>query len=208
MARTKSVSDASLMSSLQEVLRRVGPTQFTLADVAKEVGLTPATLVQRFGSKRGLLLTFARREAENAAAPFRRALAATKSPLQALRNGLITSTNRVDSRQQVVNGLAMLIVDLDDPELLAATQLHSGNVLAAIRELLEAAVAAGELDSPNLDKLARCVHCAWNGAIIQWAIVGELGFEIFLDQALSPLLGTPPRTKLARGIGKRKALKK
>ncbi len=35
-----------------------GPSRFTLADVADAVGLSPATLVQRFGSKRGLLLAF------------------------------------------------------------------------------------------------------------------------------------------------------
>lgn len=195
------------MSALAEVLRRLGPARFTLAEVAKQVGLTPATLVQRYGSKRGLLLAFAQREAEHAAAPFRRALAAHKSPLQALRAGLTTATSSVESRQQVINGVAMLLVDLDDAELLAATQRHSRAVLAAIRELLEAAMTAGELDVSNSEKLASCVHCVWNGALIQWAINGELGFEVFLERALSPLIGAA-RSKVVRGSGKRKVVKK
>jgi len=42
------------------VIERLGPSRLTLADVAKEAGLAPATLMQRFGSKRGLLLAVAR----------------------------------------------------------------------------------------------------------------------------------------------------
>ena len=37
-------------------MSRLGPARLTLAEVAKEAGLSPATLVQRFGSKRGLML--------------------------------------------------------------------------------------------------------------------------------------------------------
>ncbi|MCA1563440.1 MAG: TetR/AcrR family transcriptional regulator, partial [Acidobacteria bacterium] len=43
------------MAAIQ-VMARLGPVRLTLADVAREIGLSPATLVQRFGSKRGLLL--------------------------------------------------------------------------------------------------------------------------------------------------------
>lgn len=212
MARTRTVSDATLMGVVTEVLRRVGPAQFTLADVAKEVELTPATLVQRFGSKRGLLLAFARNAADNAAFPFRRAQAANTSPLQALRDGLMMSTNRVESRQQVVNGLAGLLNDLDDPELLEAARLRVRNTLSVIGELLDAALLAGELGRPTTDRqathnLASTVYCAWNGAVIQWAIDGEQSFETFLDEALSPLIGPAPRSATPRKGGRRKVYK-
>jgi len=38
----------------------LGPAKLTLARVAKAAGLSPATLVQRFGSKRALLLALAK----------------------------------------------------------------------------------------------------------------------------------------------------
>lgn len=212
MPRTKTISDQALMGVLKHVLRSVGPAQITLTDVAKEADLTPSTLLQRFGSKRGLLLAFARHEAEKADFPFRRALAATKSPLQALRNGLSMSTNQVESRQQVVNGLAMSMIDLDDADLLAAAQLHARNVLAAIGELIEAAIAAGELEQAQPGKLALAVQCAWNGAVIQWAIDGERSFDSFLDDALTPLIGAVQRPttsrSVKRAVAQRKAPKK
>ena len=45
-------------------MQRLGPTQLTLADVAKEAGVVPATLIQRFGTKRGLLAPAVTRDEE------------------------------------------------------------------------------------------------------------------------------------------------
>ena len=42
------------------VMQRRSPVDLTLADVAKEAGVVPATLIQRFGTKRGLLLAVCR----------------------------------------------------------------------------------------------------------------------------------------------------
>ena len=35
------------------VMQRRSPVDLTLADVAREAGVVPATLIQRFGTKRG-----------------------------------------------------------------------------------------------------------------------------------------------------------
>jgi len=42
------------------VMQRRSPVDLTLADVAKEAGVVPATLIQRFGTKRSLLLAACR----------------------------------------------------------------------------------------------------------------------------------------------------
>src|SRR4051794_38908319 len=57
--RPRTVSDAAILEATSRVIGRLGPSRLTLADVAEEIGLVPATLIQRFGSKRGLLLAFA-----------------------------------------------------------------------------------------------------------------------------------------------------
>src|SRR5262245_49678369 len=56
MPRPRTASNESILDAAFRVITRLGPANLTLADVAGEVGLSPATLVQRFGSKRGLLL--------------------------------------------------------------------------------------------------------------------------------------------------------
>src|SRR5215831_8245675 len=56
--RPRTVSDDQIFAATARAVTRLGPTRLTLADVADEVGLSAAALVQRFGSKRGLLLAF------------------------------------------------------------------------------------------------------------------------------------------------------
>ena len=60
MSRHRTLPDEQVIAAAARVIGRLGPARLTLADVAREAGLAPATLLQRFGSKRGLLLEVAR----------------------------------------------------------------------------------------------------------------------------------------------------
>jgi AcrR family transcriptional regulator len=199
MPRPKRMSDGEVVHATARVLLRVGPARFTLADVAAEAGLSPATLVQRFGSKRGLMVAFARAAAAEAAAPFDRARREISSPLGALRAGLLGASMDLRSRQEIANSLAVLLDDITDEEMRAAAALHAESTERAIRALLDDAVAAGELDSKDTGQLALSVQAAWNGAIIQWALRGSGTFASFLARVLAPLLpGEPPRARTRR----------
>jgi AcrR family transcriptional regulator len=96
---------------------RLGPSRFTLAAVAKAVGLAPATLVQRFGSKRGLLLALAGPGAEDPTAGLLTRLRARfRSPLAQLRGFLAGFAVMAPSPDELANHLAFLQIDLTDPE--------------------------------------------------------------------------------------------
>ena len=79
--RPRTVADDKIIEAAAKVIGRVGPGNLTLADVGKEAGLSAATLVQRFGSKRGLLLAMATSAAESMEACFEMVRAAHPSPL-------------------------------------------------------------------------------------------------------------------------------
>ena len=68
MSRPRGVSDAAILHAAAEVIGRTGPSGLTLAAVAEEVGLVPGTVLQRFGSKHGLLVAMARQSAVDAQA--------------------------------------------------------------------------------------------------------------------------------------------
>jgi AcrR family transcriptional regulator len=83
--RPRAASDSAILSAAHRAVTRVGPMRLTLADVAREAGVSPATLVQRFGSKRGLLLALVAAgsgEVEDQWAPI--LALAKQSPLKAL----------------------------------------------------------------------------------------------------------------------------
>ena len=55
MPRRKSTSDREILDLALPLMASAGPNGFTLADLAREVGVAPATLLQRFGSKQALI---------------------------------------------------------------------------------------------------------------------------------------------------------
>src|SRR6201988_5489051 len=84
MSRRKVTPDADVLTAAFRVISRIGPVRLTLADIAKETGLAPATLLQRFGSKRGLLLAVASQGASGVREDFARIRVMHRSPLRSL----------------------------------------------------------------------------------------------------------------------------
>jgi AcrR family transcriptional regulator len=61
MARPRGIADEELLAAAQALLYEVGPAAFTLEKAAARAGVSAATLIKRFGSKRQLLLALNRR---------------------------------------------------------------------------------------------------------------------------------------------------
>ena len=55
--RPRKVTDADIYMAAQRAMTRLAPGELTLAAIAEEAGVTAGLLVQRFGSKRDLLLS-------------------------------------------------------------------------------------------------------------------------------------------------------
>jgi len=84
--RPRKAENADVFAALVRVMHRRGPAELTLREIASEAGVTAGALVQRFGSKRAMLLAHARYAAAmgdtGVTVPVRR----TASPLEALRS--------------------------------------------------------------------------------------------------------------------------
>src|SRR5436309_11277068 len=114
--RPRTVPDADILAAANRAIMRLGPSRFTLADVAREAGLAPATLVQRFGSKRALLLALVEFAVASVDACFRMVRATRRSPLAAVIGAATDMTRQVKSPEELANGLAFLQMDIADPE--------------------------------------------------------------------------------------------
>lgn len=165
-------SDADLLAATARVVSRVGPT-LTLADVAKEAGVSAATLVQRFGSKRGLLLAFAAAAPGTLAEEFARIRAAHRSPLAAVIAVGDCMAALAETPETLSNSLAFLQMDLVDPDFHRPALAHSRAMRAELTKLLDDAIAAGELDTCDTRALARTVQALIGGSLLQWAIDRE-----------------------------------
>lgn len=171
MPRPRTLPDTAILAATGRRIGRDGIAALTLAKVADDVGLSPATLVQRFGSKRGLLVALGADAAERAAEPFTRASETGLASLEALVTGLAEQVAGIDSPVQLANHLGFLQLDLTDPELYTHARAHHRRTRRAIEELLAAAVAEGTLsDTTDRVRLARDLHLAYQGVLITWAL--------------------------------------
>src|SRR5687768_16476278 len=83
-ARPRRVSDEEIFGAVLRAMSRLHPRELTLAAIGAEAGITAGALVQRFGSKRGLLLALARRSAEGGDSCLVESAGGRGSPLAAL----------------------------------------------------------------------------------------------------------------------------
>jgi AcrR family transcriptional regulator len=172
--RPRTVPDNRILEVARRLMGRLGPSKFTLAAVARAVGLAPATLVQRFGSKRGLLLALAGPGGEDPAAELLTRLKARfPSPLAQLRGFLAGFAVMAPSPEELANHLAFLQIDLVDPEFhRIALDLAEANQ-AATAQLVSDAMRAGELRNGDSRALARMLQAVAAGGLLNWGIVRE-----------------------------------
>ena len=186
--RPKTQTDEAILAAAWRVVQKHGPTQFTLARVAREAKLAPATLVQRFGSKRKLLLLLvgmSRGETERWIAEQRERVA---SPLALLEAFFDCFAGMATSPKEMANQLAFLQIDITDPAF-HRIALEQGKVNeAAVRGLLDEAVVQRQLRPTDTARLARMLMNLCGGSLTSWAIFREGAASAWLRADLAAAL--------------------
>jgi AcrR family transcriptional regulator len=195
--RPRTISNAEILEGTARAISRIGAARLTLADAAHEVGLAPATLLQRFGSKRALLLALAEQELTDVEARFDDARRSTRSPLAALVEVAGHFTRHGESPAALANHLAFLHVDLDDADFSRLAVERERLTLAGFRSLLDEAVLHGEITRSDTSVLARAVQSMMSGSLMNWAVHREGPVAAWLRADLDALLA-PHRARLAQ----------
>lgn len=194
MARPRLVSDDVILDATRQVLAESGPVKLTLAAVGSRVGLAPPTLMQRFGSKRGLLLASAARSPLMVLRAAEEAEARNTSPLVTLRAFALSAVAHIKHREELANGLFQL--DIADPEFRRHALAHSAAIVDSCARLYQAAVEAGELRAEtDVPALARHTLVCFTGALQVWAVNGWDSLPEFLTEQLDLMLAPHLLTK-------------
>ncbi len=192
MPRPRTISDEAILDAVLALANRVGPARVTFAAAAVEAGLSAATLVQRFGTKRGLLLAADQRGIDVWVSALDRSTAT--SPLARVVEGLVLAVDPDATPEQMANSVAMLQLDLADPDFHAETLRGARAVRAHIADDLGAALAAGELrPGTDVGTLATLVETTYPGAMIGWAIHREGTLADWMREQVEAVLA-PHRT--------------
>lgn len=189
MGRPRGVEDAAILRAAVQVMGRVGPAGLTLAAVAREVGLVPATLMQRFGSKHGLLLALADQAEKDMTEMAGRVRRSHESALGALTALTTESVAAMATPESFANHLAFLCMDLGDPQLYERALAIHRTQKRMIEDLLTEAISAGELRAGgDAVALARTVQVVVAGTGLTWALEREGRLEQRIRQELDAVL--------------------
>lgn len=186
MARPRKTSDAQLLAAAGDAIARLGP-RFVLADVAERAGVSPASLVHRFGSKRGLLAAMIDAVAEDARE--RPHMSEDEDPVGAVRRAAGERYAPLDDAASAANNLAQLGCDLGDEALRARlAELHAA-VEAQLGSLLSRALDAGALPgAPPAPIAARILAALADGTALRWSAAPSGSLRARLDADLGAVL--------------------
>lgn len=180
--------DAIYLAGLQ-VLAVHGSAGLTLGRVAQVLGVTPAAVRQRFGSKRGFLVEMSRRRVEQTERRFAAARATFASPLEALQAAFVAEMDQIGEPKQIANAFSAYTDNIDDPEMRAAFATELAAMERHIGELLEEAVRAGELAVTVTPHLVSAVLAAVEGTMLIWAITPRGDIKARIHDAVEVVLG-------------------
>jgi len=172
--RPRKVTDEELFAAVYAVMNRVGPAGLTLAAIAREAGVTAAVIVQRFGSKRGLMRALAGQVAGQAGDLIAGLARRHRSALAALRAYADCLAGMASSPAAFLRNLAYLQMDLSDPVLRRHLARQGRATRAGLSRLVRAAQRAGELSSDaRPGQIARTLEAVIGGSLLAWAFYQE-----------------------------------
>jgi AcrR family transcriptional regulator len=189
MPRKRTISDDVLLDAALAVVRSSGPDGLSFGVLAPLVGLAPSTVVQRFGSKAGLLQATLLRawdhlDADTAAAD----AAAPVDPAGAVEL-LVRLSGQYDEHGDLADQLLVLREDLRDPVLRARGAAWIATLGAAVERRLPAAPGG-----PS--GWGRLLVTQWQGALTVWSFTRDGPLPDAIRAALTELVD-----RAARGDG-------
>ncbi|WP_424812937.1 TetR/AcrR family transcriptional regulator [Roseococcus sp. YIM B11640] len=179
MPRPKTISDEDVLAAALEVLAEKG-ADFTLSDLALQIGLARATLIQRFGDRDAIILRIATYEAEVT----RNWLAGL--PVEVGWDGVWRFLEAIVGGMGDGEGFSARVT------LAALEARHAGLRELAYQRyaLVQDAIAARLPDVPERARIAQHLHTVIAGASMHWIVTDRsIGLSEFILERLRWTLG-------------------
>ena len=177
MGRSKTVSDVALLDLLLPALRDDGPAGLTFSKASNAAGLSPASLVQRFGTGVGLWVGVVALAGDRLPAP----TATLDAELPPTPQGAIELLLRLlpgdEADYAVGDGLMLLREDLRNSVLRARGAAWGASLAMALGRRL-----ANE--HTEAQRLGWQMASIWQGTLIWWAFVRGAGVEDAVARSL------------------------
>lgn len=180
MPRQRTVSDDDLLDAALVIVRAHGPEALTFAALAASTGLAGATIVQRFGSKAGMLHAALSRAWDQLERLTAEADAAAGGGPDGVVELLLRLTGQYD-QDDYANQLLLLREDLRDPAL----RDRGKSWIATVSEAAERRLRSPRRDVRGLGEL---VVTHWQGTLTTWSFQRTSPLHTAVATSLKTLL--------------------
>jgi AcrR family transcriptional regulator len=189
MPRPRKASDEEVYAATMRVMERLGPTELTLAAIAREAGVTAGALVQRFGSKRELLAGMAEKLSEGMPDLFGSLRQQHSAPLAVVRAYAACMAGMARTPADLLRNFAYLQADIADEQLRQRLVGQSRGVHRELSALLREAVRRGDLrDDTDVPALVRNIEALISGALLTWAFHRQGAADTWVRRHVDALL--------------------
>ena len=182
MARRKTISDDHLLDALLEPLTAVGPADFTYSVASKACGLSPATLLQRYGNRDAFVEAILQRAWDRLDAETEAADAEEAPNPDGAVDLLMRLMPAETAERDTTDGLLLLREDIRNPDLRRRGAAWGRRLAAALGRRLASDPVEGE-------RLGWQMARVWMGAHTWWAFTRDQPAEIAIRRALEDWLG-------------------
>ena len=166
MARPKTIPDEQVLDTLFEALMESGPDGLTFARAAAACGLSPATLVQRYGAREALVQAILLRAWDRLDAETEAADAEEERTPEGAINLLLRLMPPETAERDASNGLLLLREDIRNPVLRRRGAAWGHRLAEALGRRLSKDPAQGI-------RLGWHMASLWQGAHTWWAFTRE-----------------------------------
>jgi|GEM_PF-1822697 AcrR family transcriptional regulator len=174
MPRKKKIDDSVILQLILEVIIEVGAASFSLSDLSRKTGLSPATLLQRFGSKKNILHKAIALANDNLNRELTNRKQTDKSYVQTIIDIYLELAGNFITPSDIANGLDVLKYDINDKNLNALTRKYFKIRRNKIASLLILATEHNELpQDTDITSMVYNLEALWQGSVMLWALIGK-----------------------------------
>ncbi|HET6953149.1 MAG TPA: TetR family transcriptional regulator [Acidimicrobiales bacterium] len=192
MGRKRTIADEDLLDAALDVVRAGGPDALTFAAVAARAGLAASTIVQRFGTKAGLLRAALSRAWDHLDAATATAVADAAPGPGGVIDLLVALSGQYGVDDDFADQLLLLREDLRDPVLRARGEAWLAVLTGAVEQRLgDAPGGAGGLGD--------LVVAQWQGTLTVWGFLRHSPLGGAVRAALEDLIARLGLDPMDRG---------
>jgi AcrR family transcriptional regulator len=188
MARPKKLSDSEVLHVAYDVSSREGFDSFTLRQVARSADLSPAALIKRFKSKTRLATLARHHRWDSNLGEFHESSSTRPLGLNGVRRFVALIAKSVDSKRLAEHARSFGL-EANNTTSRKNVAAYFAKTREIFSRLLREAMVNNELVGvQNCEELAFTLEALVQGAIFQFAFLGERNIELHLQNHITQLL--------------------